>query len=158
MSGTVPDAGSAANDGIPAVSNPDAEVGTGLQANHSTQAVSSPADLAGKLDFTPALPAAVPAGWQVLSCAAVGGRLAQIVYADGSGGEVCWRTAQGTADVSGDHTDYPETNLRGGVTYRGADGTVSAAGWTAGGAAFSLTFSPAVTADAAAAWTDAVRG
>ena len=150
--------GSSADNEIPTDSAPNAELGTNLQISNPTQAVSSPADLEGKLNFTPTLPAAVPAGWQVLSCAAIGGKLAQIVYADGSGGEVCWRTALGGADVSGDDTDYPETNLRGGVTYRGADGTVSAAGWTDGGAAFSLTFFPAVTADAAAAWAAAVKG
>ena len=157
-SGNPSNAGSPENGGASSASNPNAETETNLQINNSMRAVSTPADLEGKLDFTPVLPAAVPAGWQALSCAAIGGTLAQIVYTDGSGGEVCWRTAQGTADVSGDNTDYPETNFRGGVTYRGADGSVSTAGWTAGGAAFSLTFSPAVTADAAAAWVAAVRG
>lgn len=139
-----------------AVSAGAANPGT-AQVVNPVQTVSAPADLAAQLPFTPALPAAVPDGWRVLSCAVIGGELAQIVYTDGAG-EVCWRTAQGASDVSGDCTDYAETSVRGGVTLRGENGTVGAAWWTADGMAFSLTFSPAVSGDDALAWALAVKG
>jgi hypothetical protein len=137
---------------------PDSVSGGGMEVVNPVETVTAPSDLAGKLPFAPVLPAAVPEGWQVLSCAVVGGTLAQIVYTDGGDGEVCWRTAQGTSDVSGDFTDYGETSVRGGATLRGDGGTVSTAWWTADGMAFSLSFSPAVSGDAAQAWVAAVRG
>lgn len=131
----------------------------GVQESNPVEVVSSPAELAAKLSFTPSLPAAVPDGWQVLSCAAIGGTLAQIVYTGGDGkGEVCWRTAPGADDVSGDSTEYSETASISGAAAKGDNGTVSAASWTADGASFSLTFSPAVSPDAAEIWIAAVKG
>jgi hypothetical protein len=137
---------------------PDSVSGGGMEVVNPVETVTAPSDLAGKLPFAPVLPAAVPEGWQMLSCAVVGGTLAQIVYTDGGDGEVCWRTAQGTSDVSGDFTDYGETSVHSGATLRGDGGTVSTAWWTADGMAFSLSFSPAVSGDAAQAWVAAVRG
>ena len=130
--------------------------GQNTPSGNPVRTVDSPAELAALLNFTPVLPAAVPEGWQIRSCAAVGAKLAQIVYAR-DGGEVCWRTAPGTGDISG-VADGEATDAGNGITFRGTAGTVSAAWWTADGMAFSLTFSPAVSAEEALSWAAAVRG
>lgn len=160
---TVPEGGGEAADGAlnaaPPVTLPSGEnTLMGSQVANPVEVVSAPSDLAGKLNFTPVLPVSVPEGWQVLSCAVIDGDTAQIVYADPAGNEACWRTAQGSADISGDSTVYPQTTETDGVTCRGDGETVSAAGWTADGMTFSLTFNPGVTAENAQTWVSAVKG
>lgn len=78
------------------------------------------------------------------------------MYSDGTT-EVTYRTAQGTADVSGDYNTYTETNQEGAYTLCGSDAAVALVKWTDGGYSFSLSFSPAVIPADALAWAQSVK-
>ena len=128
----------------------------GETISNPVREVSSPQDFSKHLTFTPRLPSALPAGYQVSSCRVIGGDLAEVVYSDGTT-EVTYRTAQGTDDVSGDYNAYAETNQQGAYTLCGADGAVALVRWTDGDYSFSLSFSPAAIQTDALAWAQSIK-
>jgi hypothetical protein len=141
------------NGQLPAVTAPVETDDSGVQTANPMQDVSSPDEFSEYLGFEPEIPADIPAGYAVSSCTAIDGRLAQIVYSNGQT-EVTFRTARGGGDVSGDYNAYPENDAEGVYTLCGAEGSVTLVKWTSGGCAFSLSFSPAVSRDAALQWAE----
>lgn len=109
-------------------------------------------DAASAADFDLTAPAAIAgeaqSAWRVMTGDQT---IFEVRYGDG----VILRKAAGTGDISGDFSDYSESQEieTGGVTVtaRGNGGAVHCAVWEAGGSTFSLTSDDGLTADEVAA-------
>ena len=143
----------------PAVQTPAAETpaaGGDTSVTNPLEGLSGSAELAAKLGYTPKLPQTLPDGFAESGASVIGGRLAQVEYTNGTAA-VSYRTAKGTDDVSGDYNSYSEQSVENGVTLRGDAGLVSLAVWKDDSASYALSFSPAVTGQAALDWVARIR-
>ena len=129
----------------------------GVELSNPFQPVGSPGELSAYLPFTPLLPTGLPDGWEAVSVTAISGTVGEVVYADGAN-RVCYRTAQGGADISGDYTAYPEVTERDGYTLKGSGGTVSLLLWSDSGMSYCLRFTPAVSPETALGWAQRIGG
>ncbi|QOX62063.1 DUF4367 domain-containing protein [Anoxybacterium hadale] len=95
-------------------------------------------DLAG---FTAILPQRIPDGYSLDSIQAIKNDLIQMIYENGEG-EITYRQAKGSDDISGSYVEYPEENTMTlgslEVTVKGNEGTVSVATWVNGAYTFAL--------------------
>lgn len=97
-------------------------------------------------------PATLPEGYGQEAVDVIDGTLLQVIYKNGAGEEISYRTAEGSEDISGDYNEYDEeTELTVGgaqkVTARGAGGGYSLALWQDGGMSYSLSFDEPVAKD-----------
>ena len=92
--------------------------------------------------------------------AAIEKEIAEVIFSNEDGTEVCFRKGLGTGDISGDYNDYKTTETRtiGGkaVTCKGNDGLVSNAAWTDGTYAYSVTSTAGMTAEQLTAWVESL--
>ncbi len=91
---------------------------------------------------------------------AIKGEMAEIIYLNASGEEICRiRKASGSDDISGDYNDYSEINMltvdEVTVSYRGETSKVYVANWTIGQFSYSMTIENGMDT---AAVSDIVKG
>lgn len=83
--------------------------------------------------------------------AAIENKIAEVLFNDEDGTEICFRKGVGTEDISGDYNVYKTTEIRTidgkTVTCKGNDGLVSNATWTDGTYAYSIMSTPGMTAE-----------
>lgn len=103
--------------------------------------------------FELSVPRELPTGYQIENTSVFAGKLAQIIYSDGSN-KIVYREAKGAEDVSGDFTSYDVAedvkidNAK--VTLKGSQSLVNLATWTKDGCSFSLSFSNGIEKTAVA--------
>lgn len=83
--------------------------------------------------------------------AAIENEIAEVIFNDEDGAEICLRKGVGTDDISGDYNDYAVTETRTvdgkTLTCKGNDGLVSNATWTDGTYAYSIMSTVGMTAE-----------
>lgn len=111
------------------------------------------------------IPAVLPEGYAEDSVDVIGGTLLQVIYKNGAGEEITYRTAEGSEDISGDYSKYDEeTGMTVGeppetvdVTAKGAGGGYSLALWQDSGMSYSLSFGEPVAEDVVAEMVESVK-
>ena len=93
---------------------------------------------------------------------AIPGEMAEVIYLDASGEELCRiRKAAGNDDISGDYNEYAQSSLitvgETIVSYRGGDGLVQVANWSIGEYTFSLTLEKGMDTEAVAGIVKSTR-
>ena len=90
-------------------------------------------------------------GYPEKQIAAIENKIAEVLFNDEDGAEICLRKGVGTDDISGDYNDYAvtETKTVDGktLTCKGNDGLVSNATWTDGTYAYSIMSTVGMTAE-----------
>lgn len=127
-----------------------------VQIENPVEELTSSAELIARLGYAPKLPTALPSGFSESGAAIIGGKTAQVDYADAAT-TVCYRTAKGNDDVSGDCNAYSEQSSENGLTLKGDDGQVSLAVWNDETYSYSLSFSPGVPKQTALNWVGRIR-
>ncbi len=121
------------------------------QVPNPTEIYQSIEDAMAALSFEAKIPAALADEYEQGQIAVINKKVLEVTYTK-DGNMVVYRTAEGEGDISGDYTEYAQTNTvtigEYEVETRGSDDTVSIALWNADGMAYSLTFGQAVTAEA----------
>ena len=83
--------------------------------------------------------------------AAIENEIAEVIFSNEDGAEICFRKGVGTEDISGDYNVYKTTEIRTidgkTVTCKGNDGLVSNATWTDGTYAYSIMSTLGMTAE-----------
>jgi len=109
--------------------------------------------------FDIALPAKMPEGYTMSAIRAIKDTMIEIIYTNGDN-EIRIRKGTGSEDISGDYSDYSETetvtlgDLQ--VTMKGNDEKVNVATWADGGHVFSVTINPGEEGIAKTAVSDIV--
>ena len=127
-----------------------------VQVENPVEELTSSVELTARLGYAPKLPTALPSGFSESGAAIIGGKAAQVDYADAAT-TVCYRTAKGNDDVSGDCNAYSEQSSENGLTLKGDDGQVSLAVWNDETYSYSLSFSPGVPKQTALNWVGRIR-
>lgn len=82
--------------------------------------------------------------------AAIENEIAEVIFNDEDGAEICFRKGVGIEDISGDYNDYAVTEIQTvdgkTLTCKGNDGLVSNATWTDGTYAYSIMSTVGMTA------------
>lgn len=93
------------------------------------------------------VPEKLPTGYKIDNTSVISGKLAQIIYSDGSN-KITFRTAKGAEDISGDYTSYQESNVEkvgySEVTLKGSNSLISLATWIKDDCSYSLSFSTGI--------------
>lgn len=115
---------------------------------------------AGKLaGFSFTAPDAIE-GYPEKYISAIEKEIAQVIFNNEDGTEICFRKGVGTDDISGDYNTYAatETQTIDGktVTCKGNDGLVSNAAWNDGTYAYSITSTAGMTAEQLNAWVQSL--
>lgn len=109
-------------------------------------------ELKKSVSFDLLVPGILPEGYKIESTSVISGKLAQIIYSNGSS-SITFRAAKGDEDISGDYTSYEESHTAeiGGamVTLKGSKSLVSLAVWTKDDCSYSLSFSAGVDKETA---------
>ncbi len=91
--------------------------------------------------FTINVPDRVPEGYTLSAIRVIENELAELTYVNGED-EIAYRQGKGSEDISGDYTEYSETNeVKVGdiqVTTKGNEGVVNVALWTNGDSTYSI--------------------
>lgn len=93
------------------------------------------------LGFQPITPSYVPQGFKLESTSLISDEILQLVYTDKDGNEICYRTAKGSDDISGDYNTYSikkETEInKVKISLRGKD-KINGAVWNNNGFTYSV--------------------
>ena len=96
------------------------------------------------VSFEILVPGKLPTGYRIDSTSVISGKLAQIIYSDGSN-KITYRAAKGTEDISGDQTSYEESHVvkigDTKVTLKGNKSMINLATWIKDDCTYSLSFS-----------------
>lgn len=127
-------------------------VGPNVTSGNPMHESESVAQLQADAPFPLRAPGTLPEGYTVDSTGVIAGIIAQIQYA-GPQGEITYRMAEGTDDISGDYNRYSDTKEESVVAYavtrRGDDGMVRLCTWAYDGYTYALSFDQAVTFETA---------
>lgn len=99
-------------------------------------------------------------GYPEKQIAAIENKIAEVIFNDEDGAEICFRKGVGTDDISGNYNDYAvtETQTVDGktLTCKGNDGLVSNATWTDGTYAYSIMSTVGMTAEQLSAFVQSL--
>lgn len=102
-------------------------------------------ELAG---FNMTVPGKMPEGYSESAIRVIKNKMIEVIYTNGDQ-EICIRKGTGSEDISGDYSEYGETNTVSvddvQVTMKGNDGKVNVATWVDGEYTFAITVNPGGT-------------
>ncbi len=117
-------------------------------------------ELKKAVPFELLVPEKLPTGYKIVNTSVISGKLAQIIYSDGSN-KITYRVAKGAKDISGDYTSYEESDVvKAGdtqVTLKGSKSLINLATWIKDNCSYSVSFSTGIEKDAVVSIIDSLK-
>ncbi|MFB0832504.1 DUF4367 domain-containing protein [Brevibacillus laterosporus] len=146
------------NKQIQTSSHADNEKGMSAQPETNRVFVTSPIENMKGIDelkkavpFELFVPGKLPTGYKLDNSSVISGKLAQIIYSDGSK-KITYRVAKGAVDISGNYTSYEENDVEKigdiEVTLKGSNSLINLATWIKDDCSYSLSFSRGIEKNA----------